>query len=189
MTYPSRQPSRGQNGRQSAPPPVRWTPTVAAPSPNQRPAPPRFQSLGPPQYQPPAPRPYPQHAREDDGQSDAAGDAATAASRRGLGAVPAHVRPPLGQRQEGEAGTGNDERVLARELHAGHIGCEVRITRGDGRDALAGVLAAVHHRHEMRAGDSVVRTDLTVRWGDDSLVQVAVEASEVLSIHAGQSLR
>jgi hypothetical protein len=35
----------------------------------------------------------------------------------------------------------------------------------------------------------VVRTELTVRWGDESLVQVAVEASEVLSIHAGQSLR
>jgi hypothetical protein len=166
----------------------------AARPPNQRPAPPHVQPLAPPhvqplappQYQPPAPRPYPQHAREDDGQSDAAGDAATAASRRGL---PAHMRPPSGQRQEGEAGTGNDDRVLARELHAGHLGCEVRIIRGGGRDALAGVLAAVHHRHEMRAGDSVVRTELTVRWGDESLVQVAVEASEVLSIHAGQSLR
>jgi hypothetical protein len=79
----------------------------------------------------------------------------------------------------------NDEaRVPARELHGGHVGYQVRITRSDGRDALAGVLAAVQHRQEVRAGDSVVRTDLSVRWSDDTLVQVAVEASEMLSINA-----
>ena len=83
---------------------------------------------------------------------------------------------------------GNDDRVPAGELHAGHVGCQVRITRSDGRDALAGVLAAVQHRQEVRAGDRVIRTDLTVRWSDDSLVQVAVEAGEMLSINPKQWL-
>jgi len=35
------------------------------------------------------------------------------------------------------------------------------------------------------AGDSV-RTDLTVRWSDDSLVQVAVKATEMLLINPKQ---
>ncbi len=102
----------------------------------------------------------------------------------------AQLAQPLGQRQGGGRDKhGNDDRVPVCELHAGHVGCQVRITRSDGRDALAGVLAAVQHRQEVRAGDSVVRTDLTVRWSDDSLVHVAVEAGEMLSINPKKWLR
>ena len=76
----------------------------AARPPNQRPAPPHVQPLAPPQYQPPAPRPYPQHAREDDGQSDPAGDAATAASRR--------ASPPMCVRHLGNARKARPARAM-----------------------------------------------------------------------------
>jgi len=188
MTYPSHQPPHGQNPIQPAPPPLgpHRTPMGAVPSQNRRPAPPQDQLPTQPQYPPPAPRPYPQHAPGDDGRSDTAADSSEVApSPRDLGVVPAPSLLSHSGNAREVAGTSmeTDDRVPVCELHAGHVGCQVRITRSDGRDALAGVLAAVQHRQEVRAGDSVVRTDLTVRWSDDSLVHVAVEAGEMLSIN------
>jgi hypothetical protein len=189
MTYPSHLPVHGQNARQpsTVTPPVdpHRTPMGAVPPQNRRPAPPQRQLPTPP----PAPRPYSQQAPRDDGRSDAAADSSKVApSPRALGIAPDQLPQPLGQcRQGGEAGTAleSDDRVLpACKLHAGHVGCQVRITRSDGRDVLAGVLAAVQHR-EAVAVDSV-RTDLTVRWSDDSLVQVVVKATEMLLINPKQ---